>query len=73
MAERLTIALNFQVQAESGAGGMEEILTEVWLTHMLFLLMSGDKRVQLVIYKVKDGNLEGLHLALSWINTVVYS
>ena len=43
MAERLRIALNFQVQAESRAGGKEEILTKVWLTHMLFLLMSGDK------------------------------
>ena len=60
-------------RAELNWQGKEGILTEVWLTHMLFLLLSGDKRVQLIIYKVKDGNSEGLHPALSWINKVGYS
>ena len=59
-----------QTDCESKFRGLREKknLTKVWLTHMLFLLMSGDKIVQLIIYKVKDGNLECLHLALSWIN-----
>lgn len=46
----------------------EGILTTVWLTSTLLLLMSEDKTVQLIIHEVKNGNLEGLHQTSSCVN-----
>lgn len=42
--------------------GGRKNLAEVWLTNILFQLVSGDKTVQLIIYKTKNGNLECLCL-----------
>lgn len=38
------------------------------LVNSLFLLISRDKIVQLVIYVTRNGNLEGPYLALSKVN-----
>lgn len=52
----------------SGAKGKEIILTKVWLTNILFQLISRDKTFQLIVKEGKNGNLEGLCQALLEIN-----
>lgn len=41
---------------------------KAWLISILFPLISGDKTIQLIIWKAKNGNLKGRCLALSYVN-----
>ena len=48
--------------------GDGENLNKAWLISIWFPLISGDKTIQLIIWKAKNGNLKGRCLALSYIN-----
>lgn len=56
-------------QAQGGSEfrvlGEGKKLNQSLVNIILFLLISGDKTVQLVIYEAKNGDLEGLCVALS--------